>query len=176
MSSILSIYNHYVTHTIVTFDITPRPLSYISETHQSVLAQSLPYLVAIDKNDTTKVLGYAYATQSRPRAAWAATVEFTIYLSPDATGQGVGKCLLDALLRKLREVPCSELRPWGVREVLAVAVVQEGDAAGRFYRREGFREVGTLERVGWKMGGWVDVRCWQLSLRGEDDSSKAQEM
>lgn len=57
-----------------------------------------------------------------------------------------------------------------VREILAGMSIFEGDA-GRFYERMGFKPVGIFKRLGWKLGRWVDVKYFQLSLgegEGED--------
>lgn len=107
-------------------------------------------------------------------------MEISIYLAPHLRGQGVGMRLLRALLGALGEVPRGEpgAREWGVREVIAVVAVEGAGQVGAFYEGAGFVEVGVMKRVGWKMGRWVDVGYWQLSLgereevgmsRDEDD-------
>jgi hypothetical protein len=74
LPQILDIYNHYVSNTVVTFNIDPQPISYVVETYHSVLDQGLPHFVVAarkypqDDNDdnkseasdsTQKILGYA---------------------------------------------------------------------------------------------------------------------
>ena len=44
------------------------------------------------------VLGYAYASFYRPRAAYRFTCEDSIYLASDAVGRGIGGALLGRLL------------------------------------------------------------------------------
>ncbi len=46
------------------------------------------------------VLGYAYASAFRLRSAYRFLVEDSIYLSPDARGKGIGRVLLDDLIRR----------------------------------------------------------------------------
>lgn len=137
------------------------------QTYHSVLDQGLPHFVVAarkypqdDKDDnkseasdlTQKILGYAYATQYRPRPAYSGTVELSIYLSPGSTGHGTGKRLLAALIEALKAVPQNERRPHGIREVLAVTAVSKDNDARSSYVREGFEQVGRMNRVGWKMG------------------------
>ena len=68
-----------------------------------------------DNDRKDLVVGYAYATQFRPRPAYASSVEITIYCHPDNTGMGYGKLLLDKLLFRLREVPKTADREHGIR-------------------------------------------------------------
>ena len=98
-------------------------------------------------------MGYAYAGPWKERAAYRHTVENAIYLAPGARGRGVGRVLLDGLL-----VACAES---GVQQVIAV-IADTGDPASvRLHARCGFREVGRLERVGFKHGQWVDTVLMQ---------------
>lgn len=86
------------------------------------------------------VAGYAYAGPWKERAAYRHTVENAIYLDPAATGHGIGRVLLDALLDA-----CAAA---GARQVVAV-IADAGDPVSvRLHTRCGFREVGRLERVG----------------------------
>jgi GNAT superfamily N-acetyltransferase len=56
-----------------------------------VLAKGLPYLVA---EEGGQVLGFAYCQWFKPRPAYRFSAEDSIYLHPDAAGQGLGKQLL----------------------------------------------------------------------------------
>ncbi len=190
LPQMLDIYNHFVSNTVVTFNIDPQPLSYVVETYHSVLDQGLPHFVVAarkypqDDNDdnkseasdsTQKILGYAYATQYRPRPAYSGTVELSIYLSPGSTGHGTGEKLLAALIEALKAVPQNERRPHGIREVLAVTAVSKDNDARSFYVMEGFEQVGRMNGVGWKMGRWVDCVNFQLSLSGGKENDKRAE-
>jgi len=62
-----------------------------------------------------------------------------------------------------------------IREVLAVTAVSKNNDARSFYVREGFEQVGRMNRVGWKMGRWVDCVTFQLSLRGGKENDKRAE-
>ena len=101
LPAIVDIYNHYVVHTPITFDLTPvtvaerRPwFDQFAETGRHRL------LVAIEDNT---VVGYAGTHQFRVKAAYDTTVETTIYLAPDATGRGIGHALYTALFDSHRQ-------------------------------------------------------------------------
>jgi phosphinothricin acetyltransferase len=128
----------------------------VEEIHRrraDILGKGQPYLVAgIDG----VVQGYAYAGTYRPRAAYRDTVENTIYLHPDAIGRGLGKRLLLSLIE------ACEARDY--RQMIAVV----GDSANlpsiRLHQSCGFRLVGTLDSVGFKLGRWLDSVFLQRSL------------
>src|SRR5215218_9955324 len=54
-----------------------------------------PWFVA---EENERLLGYASSAPFRTRAAYRWIVETGIYLSPDASGRGVGRSLVSALL------------------------------------------------------------------------------
>jgi L-amino acid N-acyltransferase YncA len=103
------------------------------------------------------LLGYAYASQFRDRAAYRATCENSIYVAADAARQGVGRALLLALINAARDA--------GFREMIAVI----GDGTGNhasvgLHRSCGFGEAGKLTNVGRKFGRLLDVVYMQRSL------------
>ncbi len=119
-----------------------------------VQAKGWPWLVWDAGGD---LLGYAYASQFRDRAAYRATCENSIYVAADAARQGVGRALLTAL--------CDAARAAGFREMIAVI----GDGSGNhasvgLHRACGFAEAGKLTNVGQKFGRWLDVVYMQRSL------------
>jgi phosphinothricin acetyltransferase len=119
-----------------------------------VLDKGWPWLVWDAGGD---LLGYAYASQFRDRAAYRATCENSIYVAADAARRGVGKALLLAL--------CDAARTAGFREMIAVI----GDGSGNhasvgLHRACGFAEAGKLTNVGQKFGRWLDVVYMQRSL------------
>lgn len=101
------------------------------------------------------VAGYAYATPYSTRAAYRWSVETSVYVAAQARGLGVGRALYEALLDRLRRR--------GYRRVVA-GVALPNDASLALHRALGFREVGVLEGIGWKLGGWRDVARLQLDL------------
>ncbi|KAF6236981.1 hypothetical protein HO173_004860 [Letharia columbiana] len=180
LDRVIPIYNHYVSNTIVSLDLDTKPILYMQKLYNSVLDQDLPFLIVTISNDHTParkeedIIGYAYANFYRRLPAFGGTVEILIYLDPNATGQGIGKRLLDVLMVTLKEVTPATDRDHGIREVLAIVPVDEGRDASGFFRKGGFEDRGLLKGVGWKMGRWIDTRTFQRSLAEEPkDGEKA---
>ncbi len=148
---IASIYNHYIEHTVVTFEEELVGTADMRERIEQGLA-AYPWLVAhLDDG----VAGYAYATRWKPRSAYRNTVETSVYISPAHARQGLGEALYRALIENLREQ--------GFHCALG-GIALPNEASVSLHEKLGFRKVGELEQVGWKFDRWVNVGYWQLQL------------
>ncbi|MDX2276469.1 MAG: GNAT family N-acetyltransferase [Hyphomonadaceae bacterium] len=150
------IYSHHVMTGTGTFEIEPPSLAEMSERWSYVVQQGWPYIVASPPSDLTRVLGFAYASQFRARAAYAKTFEDSIYVAPSAMRQGVGLVLMAELLGMLKAD--------GVREVLAVIGDSANHASIQLHAKARFARVGLLRNVGYKFDRWLDVVIMQRSL------------
>lgn len=154
MSAIQAIYAHHVLHGFASFEEVPPGVAEMGVRRADVVTRGLPHLVAVGAGG--RVLGYAYAAPYRARPAYRLTLEDSVYVAPDAVGQGVGGRLLAALVR--------DCEAWGGRQMVAV-IGDSGNAASiRLHARAGFHEVGTLRAVGFKLGRWVDTVLMQRPL------------
>jgi L-amino acid N-acyltransferase YncA len=149
--AICAIYNPYVAGTTITFEQEPVSVDDMRERIR-VNTASFPWLVA--EYDGTLV-GYAYATRWRNRAAYDQTVETTAYVRQDLHRSGAGLPLYVALLDALRRQAVHA----------AVGCIALPNAASvAFHEKCGFRKVAHFPEVGRKFGQWVDVGFWQLLL------------
>lgn len=106
--------------------------------------------------------GYGYCSPYRARSAYRYALEDSIYVRPDMTGRGVGKALLEELVRR-----CEGL---GYRQLIAVIGDSANAASIGVHAACGFLRVGTLRSVGFKFGRWVDSVYMQRPL-GAGDST-----
>ena len=113
-----------------------------------------------------RVLGYAYANAYRLRPAYRFTVEDSVYVAPEAQGEGLGKALLAALIEQ-----CAAR---GYRRMVAVIGDSTQRASISLHRRAGFTFCGTIHSVGYKFGRWLDTVVMELPL-GEGDTSRPPE-
>lgn len=148
---ICAIYNYYVENTCVTFDEEPLSLEQMQAKIEQVTA-GYPWIVYVDSG---RLLGYAYAAQWKPRAAFRYTAEASIYVHQDATGRGLGAQLYRSLLDRLR------IR--GMHLVVA-GISLPNEASIRLHRKLGFKEAGCWLQAGYKFDRWVDLSYWQLVL------------
>lgn len=150
-AGILDIYAPIVERSAISFELEPPGIEDFSERMASVMKDN-PWLVMEQEG---MIVGYAYATLFRSRAAYFHTRESSVYVHPDYHGKGVGKDLMLALLE--------ELSDRGTHRVVAGATLPNRGSAA-LHESLGFRYVGTFHEVGRKFDRWHDVGFWELSL------------
>lgn len=147
-----AIYAHHVLHGSATYETEPPTPEQMGERLGGIAANGWPVLVA--ERDGV-VVGYAYASQFRPRPAYAYACEDSIYVAAEERGHGIGRALLTALLGAAEAV--------GFRQMVAVIGGAE-PASAALHQSLGFREVGRLPGLGWKHGRWLDSLYMQREL------------
>lgn len=162
LAAITAIYAHHVLHGTGTFELDPPSEADMSTRRTDVLGKGLPWLVAEREGE---VLGYAYANHFRPRPAYRYCLEDSIYLHPDAQGQGLGSLLLSELMARCEAA--------GARQMLAVIGDSQNQGSIGVHRRLGFEHTGLLKSSGWKFGRWLDVVLMQRALGVGDTQSPA---
>lgn len=153
IASVAAIYAHHVLYGLATFEEVPPSTGEMLARRAKVLKLGLPYLVA---ESGGRVAGYCYAGAYRTRPAYRYTVEDSVYVAKDLCGQGIGTALLKELIAR-----CGN-GPW--RQMLAVIGHSENTGSLTLHARMGFRLVGTLRAVGFKLGRWVDTVMMQREL------------
>ena len=159
LPAIQAIYAHHVATGLGTFETDAPDISEMRARHARIVHSGLPYLVA--ENDG-RIIGYAYANEFRPRAAYRSTVEDSVYVAHDAVGLGIGQALLNGVIEA-----CTAL---GMRQMLAVIGDSHNAASIGAHRACGFSYVGVLTSVGRKFERWVDVVIMQRPL-GDGDAT-----
>ncbi len=91
----------------------------------------------------------------RPKPAYAATKEVTVYVDAARRSGGAGTALYEVLIEHARQN--------GVHVLLAV-LAGDNVASEALHRRFGFEPIGRLREVGRKFGAWVDTTFWQKTL------------
>ncbi|TCS60932.1 GNAT family N-acetyltransferase [Varunaivibrio sulfuroxidans] len=158
--AVQAIYAHYVRHSLATFEETVPTLEEMTRRRCAIENVGNPFIVAeVDG----RVAGYAYAGPFRARSAYRYTLENSIYVSPNATGKGLGKALLKVLIGRCQTQGC--------RQMLAVIGDSDNQASIRLHGKFGFERVGLLKSVGFKFDRWVDAVIMQRQL-GEGDGAK----
>jgi L-amino acid N-acyltransferase YncA len=153
LAAIAAIYDWNVRHGTGTFELDAPDEAETARRRDDVLAKGLPWLVAESHG---RVAGYAYANQFRPRLAYRFCLEDSVYLAPEARGQGLGRLLLAELI--------SRCEARGARQMLAVIGDSANAASIALHRALGFRPVGLLAASGWKFERWLDVVIMQREL------------
>jgi phosphinothricin acetyltransferase len=151
------VYAPYVDGSVISFELEPPDAAEMLRRIES----SHAWLVA--EHDGA-IVGYAYGSAHRERAAYRWAADVAVYISSDHHRRGLGRRLYAELF--------DVLRARGVR-MLCAGVTQPNAASDGLHRSLGFEEVGVYRRIGWKDGAWRDVRWYQLDLADGDDSRPA---
>ena len=107
-----------------------------------------------------EVVGYAYGSQHRERAAYRWSVEVSAYVGRDHHRQGIGRALYSALF--------AELAGKGFCNAFA-GITLPNEPSVKLHTSMGFHPIGTFRSIGWKFGRWHDVAWFQRKLRDTPD-------
>ncbi|MCM1355954.1 MAG: GNAT family N-acetyltransferase [Staphylococcus sp.] len=151
LPAITAIYNHYVTTTAISFETEPVSLEAMTARIEE-FARSYPCLVCETEG---RIAGYCYAHAWKTRAAYAGTLETTIYLHRDFFGRGIGRALMERLI--------DECRRAGFDSLIA-CITYGNEASCRLHEKLGFKKVSHFKGVGRKFDRILDVVDMQLLL------------
>ncbi|EFM58716.1 phosphinothricin N-acetyltransferase [Brucella sp. BO2] len=156
IETITAIYTQAVLTGTGSYEIEPPTMDEMAKRFATFADQGFPILVA---EADGRVLGYAYASYFRVRPAYRWLAEDSIYIAPDAKGQGIGKLLLRELIARISAL--------GFRQLLAVIGDGEHNIGSvKLHESLGFTHCGRIEGSGFKHGRWLDTVLMQLPLNG----------
>lgn len=147
----LAIYKPYVLNTIITFEHEVPTLAEYLQRIKTNTAE-YPWLVCLYNNN---IIGYAYASKHRSKAAYQWSPESTVYMSPAFHRKGIARMLYETLF--------SLLRLQGYFNVYAGVSLPNEKSIG-FHKALGFSEIGIFKKAGYKLGNWHDTHWFQLHL------------
>ena len=149
--TINEILNHYVANSTATF-ITERVsleerlkwLEDRAETHPVVVAEL-----------GGSIVGWGALGSFRTRAAYAQTVEISVYVHREFHRRGIGRAITEELLSRARAL--------GLHAVVG-GCCSESTASISLLVSFGFSKIGTFPQVGRKFDRWLDVVFFELLL------------
>lgn len=149
--AIADIYAPSITERATSFELTPPDAEEMRRRTRAV-QQQFPWLVC---ETSEGVVGYAYASAHRDRAAYRWSVDAAAYIHDRAHRQGIAS----ALYARLFEILVLQ----GYRGVYA-GITLPNPASVEFHKAMGFRQVGIYHDVGYKLGKWHDTIWLERSL------------
>lgn len=142
--ALLAIYAPYVEQTAITFEYEAPTVSEFQARIRHTL-EKYPYLVAEKRG---RILGYAYVSPFKERAAYDWAVETSIYVDKAVKHSGIGGKLHAALEQVLKKM--------GILNMEACIGIPEKDDeyldhnSMNFHAHLGYRLVGTFKKCGYK--------------------------
>ncbi len=151
MPELLNIYNYEVEHGLATFDLNPKTMEERLVWFREHNVGNRPLIVA---EEDGKAVGYASLSSYRPKEAYAATVELSVYIDMDYRRRGIAGELAYAILEIAKERD-------DIHTVISV-ITGGNEASIRLHERLGFIHCGTIREVGVKFGKMLDIENFQL--------------
>jgi L-amino acid N-acyltransferase YncA len=146
---IRAIYNRAIETSTATFEMTPKSLS---DQLEWIAGHSGAHPAVVALGSDGQVVAFGSLSPYRPRAAYSTTVEDSVYVHEDVRGMGVGRSILDELVRLAQA--------HGFHAMIA-RIASGNDASVALHSACGFEVIGVEREVGRKFGRWLDVTCMQ---------------
>ena len=156
---ILKIYTPYIKDTAISFE-TEIPTDSEFSFRIEMITKQYPFLVYEIGN---KIVGYAYASKHRERAAYLYDVDVSIYFLPEYHGSGKAYNLYNCLFNLLEKL--------GYKNAYA-AYTEPNIKSKKFHEKFGFKIIGTHHKTGYKLGKWHDVTWLEKAINDHDESPK----
>lgn len=151
--ALAGIYNYEVEHGTATFDVKPRTLSDRLDWFYAHNVGNHPLIVAEEDGEA---VGYACLSPYRPKGAYSATVELSVYVHKDYRRRGIARKLMIRILDMARQDP-------SIHSV--ISVITSGNEASIYLHEElGFLHCGTMKEVGVKFGKYLDIDNYQMMV------------
>lgn len=151
-AAVAAVYRPFVDSTVISFETEPPDEREMRGRILDTL-ETFPWLVY---ESDGAVVGYAYATKHRVRAAYRWSVDTAVYIDAAHHRRGIGRGLYASLFAILAQQ----------RYVNAYAgITLPNPASVGLHEAAGFQPVGIYRQVGHKLGAWHDVGWWELALR-----------
>jgi phosphinothricin acetyltransferase len=154
LPALTALYNHYVVHSAITFDVVPLQPEQRRPWFDDHGAGGRHRLLVAEEHG--QVVGYASTSRWRPKAAYETTVESSVYVRHDAVGRGIGRQLYGALFDAMDGEDVHTI-------VAGVALPNAASVA--LHERFGFVEIGVFRQVGRKFDRFWDVAWFQKPMR-----------
>jgi len=149
--AINDIYNYYVHHSTCTYQTESETM----EDRKEWFHHHGPKHPVTAVQRGGEIVGWGSLSPFHPRAAYANTVENSVYVRHDLLRQGIGGAVLDDLLARARQIG---------HHTIVAGIDGEQAASVALHSSRGFAAVAHLKEVGHKFGRWLDVVYMQLIL------------
>ena len=160
MQDLVNIYSYYVDNTAITFEYDVPSVEEFTSRYLNVI-KKYPYIVSLIDNE---IVGYAYVSPFKSRAAYDWSVETSIYCHKDYQKQGVGKALYTALENILKEQGILNMNACISYPIVEDQYLTKNSV--EYHQHLGYQIVGEFHKCGYKFNTWYDM-VWMEKMIGE---------
>lgn len=141
--AILEIINYNILNSTALYDYNIRSYEQQKNILEEKINKNFPVIVA-ELNG--KVVGFGMYSEFRFREAYKFTVEHSVYVDNEYHGKGIGKVLLQELIRIAKAQ--------NLHTMIAV-IDAENESSVEFHEKFGFKTVGIIKESGYKFDRWL---------------------
>lgn len=152
-AAILEIFNDAILHSTALYDYKPREPASMTTWFAAKHNNNFPVIGL--ENDAGTLLGFASYGSFRAYPAYKYSVEHSIYIQKDHRGAGLGRKLLQEIIRVAGER--------GVHTLIG-GIDASNEASIALHKALGFEHAGTMRQAGFKFGRWLDLAFYQRLL------------
>jgi L-amino acid N-acyltransferase len=150
---ILNIFNEAILNSTALYDYKTRTPEMMEAWFTAKRKGNFPILGVT--NDDGRLTGFASYGTFRNWPAYKYSIEHSIYVDKAFRGQGLGKLLLQEIIKAARAQNY---------HVLIGGIDSQNAVSIGLHQRFGFQRAGTIRQVGFKFGRWLDLDFYQLIL------------
>ncbi|WP_348822279.1 GNAT family N-acetyltransferase [Flavobacterium aestuarii] len=150
--AILEIINYNILNSTALYDYTIRTYDQQKAILEDKINKNFPVIVAECDGIVT---GFGMYSEFRFREAYKFTVEHSVYVNNSYHGKGIGKILLEELIRLAKNQ--------NLHTMIAV-IDAENQSSVDFHEKFGFKTVGIIKESGYKFDRWLHSVFMQLLL------------
>lgn len=148
INAITEIYNDAILNTNATFDTEIKSISEQKKWFNNHGPKNPIILAELNK----EIVGWAALSKYNKKCAYSDTAELSLYVHKNHQGKGIGKKLMNNILKKGKEV--------GIHTVIS-RITEGNDLSIHLHEKYGFFHVGILKECGFKFGKRLDVNIMQ---------------
>lgn len=152
--AILALFNYAIEHTTALYEYQPRDQAFMQQWFAKKACASYP-VIGIEDEETGKLMGFASFGAFRAEAAYASTIEHSVYVDRAFHRRGVAKRLMQALIQRARQADY---------HLMVGAIDASNSASIALHDHFAFRHAGTLSQAAYKFDRWLDLALYELIL------------
>ena len=150
----LKIYNYYIKNSFSNFEEKVLSFETYYKLYRTIKSNNLPYLLLkIDE----EIIGIAFVNKFREKSGYRYTFEHSIYINNKHVNNGYGSFILKELIKE-----CKKNKK--IKNLIAVIGSSKNISSIKLHKKNGFKYIGTLNKIGFKKNKWIDSVYMQKVL------------
>ena len=150
----LAVYNYYIDNSFSNFEEKKLSLNSFYKLYINTKLKKLPFIIA--KNNKN-IIGLAFVNKFREKSGYKFTYEHSIYVNPSYIKLGYGSLILKELIKQ-----CKKNKK--IKNLIAVIGGSNNKSSILLHKKNGFKYIGILKKVGFKKNRWIDSVIMQKKI------------